>query len=210
MVNLAVDPTLHIGLVKEFVRRTGPHSCWEEAEGVATLAMVRACADFKPELGFKFSTFAARYILTALQRKKAYETQKCRDKNRTRPLTDATAARVGYTPAPSEFEQQDEELDRNLQVDAILCKVSERSAELLLARASGMTLLEIAKQNGVSWPAVQSWERMAFRELQEATGKDMVYTMWSQVERANAGRRRRMGFPVNDKSKVAPREMPRY
>ena len=207
---LAVDPALHIGLVKSLLFKMAPHYCEEEAESVAMLALVRACNDFRPELGFKFSTLATRYITRAIITDRRKRMAKCRDRRRTQALTDLTAMGVGRWDEPGWFERQEEGLDLILRVESILCQVSPRSAEVLLARAENKTLDQIAEECAVTRQAVQEWERIAFAEVHKAANVEGVFARWSEVNLANAGRRRRLGFPVNDKSKVAPREMTRY
>lgn len=209
-MTLAVDPTMHTGLVYSLLLKMEPHYCYDEAKSEAMLALVKACNDFRPELGFQFSTFATKYIVRAIlaDRRKRY--QKCRDRRRTHTMTDATQMRVGRRDEPGHLDRQEESLDLILRVESILCKVSPRSAEVLLARAEGMTLDQIAAECGVTRQAVQSWERIAFAEAHKAVGVEGVFSKWSQVEQANAGRRRRMGFPENNKGKPPRREMERY
>lgn len=43
------------------------HGGFDDAAQVAAIALIRASRDFKPELGFKFSTFAGTCITNALQ-----------------------------------------------------------------------------------------------------------------------------------------------
>jgi RNA polymerase sigma factor (sigma-70 family) len=205
-----IDAAEHVGLVWSIVHRTGPHEDEDDVFGNAQYGLVKACRDFDETRGLQFSTIATKYIRIEIQKHYRVKHAKKRDAARTTSLGDVTGLKVGRWDQPTPIERQDEDLDRILEVENILCRLPEHLVEILLARAEGMTLDQIASKIGVGRETVRKREHEAFRLAQLAVNADPVFLTWNDVVSANSNRRKRLGFPVNDKSKPTPREMVRY
>lgn len=179
-----IDASEHLGLVGMIVgKRVRPdHPDADEYRGVATLALVRAARDYDPAKG-RFSTYACRAIINAVNCEWNYRHRKRRDARRTVGLTDGVARWCGVRDKPGRMELDDERRDTMDRAATCLAALDERGADVLMRRASGMTLREIGADLGLSRERVRQIERDAIAAARQACGELADGRAWATYTR---------------------------
>ena len=142
------------GLVYWYARRLFWRNLMDKDDLIqeAEIALWRASCHFNPEFGFKFSSFAVKYIRTAIWKAIHREWKQKRNMlqgSSNEPDAGMTVERIAVSrnvPAEEQLMRTDE-LEKFRQ---ILPTIDGAAGETLRRRAAGQTLQEIGEASGVS------------------------------------------------------------
>lgn len=188
-----IDPADHLGLVRCIVRdmvRPGAAHLLDDLLQEGMVGLVEAARRYDPELGVKFSSFAAHHIrghvLAAVRDQLgAVKLPKYHWEHGRRPSApvpfdapsptssdENTSPRerlADESPTPAEVI---EGVDLERRTRAVIIGLSPRLRDVMLARLDeGLTLEEIGRRRGISKQAVQQLERRAIAILRVELSK---------------------------------------
>jgi RNA polymerase sigma factor (sigma-70 family) len=126
--------------------------------------LVIAAAGYKPELGFRFSTYAFHSFRHGMWRLGAMQKRN----NQVNSLTETE----GYIPGPSI------DMDRGryarAQLETLLPLLDERGASVLRQRMAGMTLAALAEHFKISKERVRQVQASAIQQLNQHIRKNGI------------------------------------
>ena len=150
----------NLGLAYKFSRKYRPPAygiTQDEWEAECLYRLVIAAAGYKPELGFKFSTYAFHSFRHGMWRLGAMQKRN----NEVNSLTEIEC----LIPAPSI--DMDRGRHARAQLENLLPLLDERGASILRQRMAGMTLAALAEHFKICKERVRQIQDNAIRELNQ-------------------------------------------
>jgi RNA polymerase sigma factor (sigma-70 family) len=154
---LAAD---NVGLAYQFASKNSPPGGmdYEEWESECLLRLCLAAGTYRPEMGWKFSTYAVRCLQSGWCHVQVHNTREMRDYRRRLTIGEMDV----HIRDRSEKGACLNEV--RAQLDALLARLPERERLVLRGRANGKFLTEIGRELGITRERVrQIQERALFR-----------------------------------------------
>lgn len=161
----------HVGLAGWWLRENPWAARWfgEDAYGMALAAIARAAGEFRPELGFAFTTYASQCIRYAMLREADHREHPKRKARVVSLHAELGPDRVTLLDMVPDRPADERDLTASEAADRVadlLRRVTPREREVLRLRyLDGLTLSEVADRLGISNERVRQIEKIAIRRI---------------------------------------------